>query len=200
MNIKSNSGSIKKALKERTILATKLYLIAPISMFLIVIVAWFVDASWGFHLAFLIIGLIAHLSYVLINENSRITNLKWNDMDYHWDWFSLVIIPLFMVWSMYFLAIKPMINDYRTEARIDKVLPMDVNSTLNYNDYNYIFILTVDGKAQPLVIDLGGNSDAYYKAKASYLDGKLKVVKKETKGWTDDESEITYQLDNHNFR
>jgi len=156
------------------------------------------DGSWGVHLTLIIIAVLVHTVVVGIAENNRVENERWNDRKANLSIFSIAGIPLIMVGLSYWTIIEPMYSDYEHEARIDRVLPMD-KVKLFYNDYNSIFILFVEGQTQPLLIDKGGHSDTYNRLKADYLDNKIKVIKKETKGWTESNSSIQYHLDDATF-
>ena len=199
MNIKSNkeSESVWSIDNGKFIVGLvkhKFYWITILVWGTLTVLAISLDVSWGFHLILLIIAIIAHVVIVFISENNRVENERWNDRKANISIFSIVGIPLIMVGLSYLTIIKPMYIDYKTSERIDRVLPIE-KVNLFYNDYNNIFILFVDGKKQPLVIDKGGASETYNRLKADYLDKKIKVIKKETKDWTEDDSSIKYYLD-----
>lgn len=156
------------------------------------------DGTWGIHIAVSIIAISVHLVVVGIAENNRVDNERWNDRKANISIFSLFGIPLIIVALSYWNVTAPMYQDYKTADRIDRVLPMnEVN--LFYNDENSIFVLFVEGQKQPLIIDKGGHSDTYNRLKADFLDKKIQVIKKETKGWTDTNSSIQYHLDDSTF-
>jgi len=197
MNIKSN---VTSKFKTKSLLRTKLYTIPFIITLVIGIITWFSDGSWGVYLSFLIIGVIAHFIYVGINEHSKYNyDLHWDNEAYY-NWFAIIGLPIILIGIFYPFAISPAIHDYYHSERIDEEIPFDKNVSLMYNDNHSIFILIVEGEKQPLLIDRGGSSDSYNSMKASYLDKKIKVVKKRYKSWTDDEIQTIYQLDGYTFK
>ena len=156
------------------------------------------EGTWGIQAAVSIIAISVHLVVVGIAENNRVDSERWNDRKADISIFSLFGIPLIIVALSYWNVTAPMYQDYKTADRIDRVLPMnEVN--LFYNDENSIFVLFVEGQKQPLIIDKGGHSDTYNRLKADFLDKKIQVIKKETKGWTDTNSSIQYHLDDSIF-
>jgi len=197
VNIKSN---IKSNIKGKSLIRTKSYIIPTTVTFLIGCFIWLLDGSWGVYLTFLIIGIITHFIYVGINEHSRYNHdLHWDNEAYY-NWFAIVGLPMILIGIFYPFAISPAIHDYYHAERIDEEIPIDKNISLMYNDYHSTFILMVEGEKQPLLIDKGGSSDTYNRMKASYLDKKIKVVKKRYKSWTDDEIQTVYQLDGYTFK
>lgn len=184
-----------------TLVRNNSYWYTPIVWAILSTFAYFLDASWGIYVGLTVISLAVYWVLVGVAESGRMSDARWNDRysDAKPDLFAFIAIPLMMIGLNYPLAISPMIHDYKTADRIDKVLPMDKNVTVFYNDSNSIFILFVEGRKQPLIINRSGNSESYNKLKAGYLDNQIKVVKKETKGWTEDNSSISYHFDDYTF-
>jgi hypothetical protein len=156
------------------------------------------DGSWGIHLTITSIIIVSHIIIVWVAESNRISTAQWNDKVAHYSYTSLIGIPLIMVGLSYWSIMHPMYDDYKHSERIDRVLSLGTVK-LFYNDSNRIFILFVEGQKEPLVINHSGHSDTYNRLKADYLDGKIKVLKKETKSWTDNNSSIQYYLDGYDF-
>ena len=209
MNIKSNKEkkglwNFKLSFKFVDYVPSKLYLIIPaIDIFLNLIVA-LVGGGWIFVMVYTIIGIIAQIILVMINEISRREEARYFNEDSRYgkdklSIFSLIGIPVIMIILGYPHGIKPMIYNYKHSKRIDKVLVIDNNISLYYNDSNYAFILFVDNLKEPLMIDEGGASDTYNRLKADFLDNKIKVKKKKVKSWLDDKAVIKYSLDGHDF-
>jgi len=203
MNIKSNKEN--KSMWNMDVgkfigglVAHKTYWLSLIiwAIFTVMVIA--LGGSWGIHTAITVLAVIIHIIVVGISENNRVDNEHWNDRKASISFFSLFGIPSIIVALSYWNVITPMYEDYKHADRIDRILPMkEVN--LFYNDENSIFVLFVEGQKQPLIIDKGGHSDTYNRLKADFLDKKIKVVKKETKGWTDTNSSIRYHLDDSTF-
>ena len=159
------------------------------AIFTVMVIA--LDGSWGIHTVLAVVAVIVHIIIVGIAETNRVDNERWNDRRANISIFSLIGIPSIIIALSYWNVIKPMYNDYKNADRIDRVLPMK-EVKLFYNDADSIFVLFVEGQKQPLVINKGGASDTYNRLTADYLDNKIQVVKKETKGWTDTNSSIQY--------
>ncbi len=150
-----------------------------------------------------LLGIAGQITYIISTDGSRQSNARYYENGNYgleqFNWFSFIGLPLITLALMYPIGIKPMIYNYENAERIDKVLVMDVNTTLYYNDNNRMFVLFVDGKKQPLIIDKSGSTETYNRLKADYLDNKIKVVKKETKHWSENNSTIAYTLDDYKF-
>lgn len=156
------------------------------------------DGSWGIHLILIVGAIIVHTIVVLSIDSNYVDNERWNNRNASLSFTSIIIIPIIMIGLSYWTIIKPIYIDYNTSPRIDIVLPLE-NVQLYYNDANVMFILFIEGQKQPLVLSKSGYPDTYNRLKADFLDNKIQVVKKETKGWTDDNSSIQYHLDDNTF-
>ena len=135
MNIKSNKEdkkgwSFKPSFKFRDYIPLKMYLIIPMLATMFIILGTF-GGSWGFVIAFTILGIGGQIIIVLINEGSRRSNVRYYENDKYGkdklSVFSLVVLPLFILWVGYPGGIKPMVHDYNHAERIDKVLVIDSN-------------------------------------------------------------------------
>ena len=82
--------------------------------------------------------------------------------------------------------------------RYDKVLPIDDETQLYYNDNNITFILFLNKEKQPLVY-ICGSIETYNKTKSDLLDEKIKVTRKQIKKWYVDDNEDGYYLGVHKF-
>ena len=197
MNIKSNKDGFKwfkpimRAIKkDRTIW----YYFPTVLMLILYGFIYMNGATWGIYLALAIIALSVHVVITFVGEQDY-----WNSYyERTPDFFALFYMPIIIIWLSYPLAIRPMIHDYNHSSRIDKVIAKDVNGTVMWNDNNYLFMFENKPK-HILVHSFSGSSDAYYKLKSKYLDGKVKMIKKEVKSWYDDKPTVKYSLDGYTF-
>ena len=197
MNIKSNKESfnwfkpIMDALKKDR---SNWYYVPTVVMLILYGFVYTLGATWGIYLALVIIALIVHVIITYVGEQDYWSSYYERTPDK----FALFYMPLIIIWLSYPMAIKPMIYDYNHSTRIDKVVVEDVNGTVMWNDNHYIFMFETKPK-NILMHSFSGSSDSYYKLKSKYLDGKVKMVKKEVKSWTDDNSSLEYSLDGYTF-
>ncbi len=205
MNIKSNKENRKGfnlSLPKKWVEKSS-YWYGFIIPLIVIGIATVTDGTWGLIIILTVIGVAWQTIYVGVNESSRRSDARYySESDYGPDkqnWFAFIFLPLVLIGAGYWGGIKPMIYDYDNAERIDKVLTMDVNTTLYYNDANKVFVLFIEGQKQPLVIDRSGSSESYNRLKAGYLDNKIEVIKKETKSWADDKSKIAYTFDDYKF-
>jgi len=187
------------------IIANRWYIVIFLVCVSFIGVTSFLGAEWIIMMRLLASLILVNTIVILFMEYDRIENIKgyeYIDSDYSKKRLNLVPLILFPI--IYIImsipnGLAPMINDYKNSERIDKILTLDSNTKLYWNDYNNIFILFINDTKNPLTINLSRSPNTYTEIKADFLDNKIKIVKKEVKSWLDNESKIVYTLNGYTF-
>lgn len=143
--------------------------------------------TWGGGILFFVVMLILLTIYL----NTLLYYGEFSIEKYVW-----LVTILFVVSAP--LHIVGLIKDYHMAERYDKVLPIDDETQLYYNDNNITFILFLNKEKQPLVY-ICGSIETYNKTKSDLLDEKIKVTRKQIKKWYVDDNEDGYYLGVHKF-
>ena len=203
MNIKSNKNnddfiSISKFIKKmKQAIRTRhwWYYIPLLSYCFIELLLNLNDVGWGPSIINTIAFYILTILFWYLGEQDYINNEYYDGAK----WFPLLFSLLMISIISYSVAFKPIITDYNTEKRINKIIDKNVSGTILWNDRNCVIGFKLKDSGNMLVHIFSQSCETYYKLKSTLLEKNEYMIKKEVKHWYDDVSETEYSLHEYKF-